>query len=147
MGREENETVLAELTPDELELIQRFRARYTKVERGKTYSEFPRYVHLDIDTPERRVIYDLPKTGKLEIMSKKQNPDKKSFGVFRDLYNRLEFGCYRGTYREHFVVWLNGEHIQLSPDKWRKFFRVLNKIGKFYGFLHPKKPLNKVKFR
>lgn len=91
--------------------------------------------------------------GKISRLEK--NPDKISFGTITNYGNRLEFCAYMNTLLpnpstvtdkkkakmnpikklppKRFLLFVNGEHITLDRDDWRKLFGILNKIGGYFG--------------
>ena len=96
-----------------------------------------------------------------DIKRVERNPLKESFGVIKKGDDRLEFCIYHniikpppdtlppdvidlrkkrtGSIPEKWLVFLNGEHISLEIDDWRRIYRIMNKIGGYFGILGRKK--------
>lgn len=96
-----------------------------------------------------------------DIKRTKKNPLKKSFGVIKKGDDRLEFCIYNQIIKpppdelppdvidlrkkrtdsisEKWLLFLNGEHISLEIDDWRRMYRIMNKIGHYFSILGRKK--------
>ena len=89
------------------------------------------------------------------------NPAKITFGSIRYGSTHLEFCTYKNVLRPRkdtvdpnvidlskkftettphkWFIFINGEYIGLEIDDWRKCFRIMNKIGNYFGVLGRKK--------
>lgn len=96
-----------------------------------------------------------------DIHRTEKNPLKTSFGIIKKGDDRLEFCMYHNVIKpppdelpsnvidlrkkrtdsipEKWLLFLNGEHISLEIDDWRRMFRIMNKIGHYFGILGRKK--------
>ena len=132
--------LLAEVTRDELELINQHRAIYSKVKHGETFSLQPRQFTSRIETEDEvtEVKYH-PLTVKTNNYSKNRSKYKISHGKVSDGKNNLEIASYTNSNRIGFIVFLNGERLYCQIDEWRKFFRMFNRVGHYLGILGQKK--------
>lgn len=128
--------LLIEVTRDEAELLNRFRAIYTEVKKGKTYREKPTYVTTTVETPDKIVQIEYnPLTTEFTEHSKSRSPDTISFGTLFDGQARLDFISYPKFNRIGFYIYLKGHRFWVDRDNWRKLFRINNKTGGFLGVL------------
>ena len=105
----------------------------------------------------------------LDIKRKGKNPNKITFGKVTNFSDKLEFCAYKNEvkpnpmwlndptkaklegipkiYPNKFLIFLNGEYIALDIDDWRKIYRIMNKIGHYFGVLGRKKAKKRSKKR
>lgn len=89
------------------------------------------------------------------------NPLKITFGIVKSGNAQLEFCAYKNVLKpnrniidpnvtdlskkitettpQKWLIFVNGEYIALEIDDWRKCFRIMNKIGNYFGVLGRKK--------
>jgi len=115
----------------------------------------------------KKIVYSMtlkpvkPDRMSIKINRKAKNPNKIVFGKIENFGNRLEVCAYKNEVKPHpmwrdnpekaklegipkiypktFFLFLNGEHIQMQIDDWRRLYRIFNRVGHYFGILGRKR--------
>lgn len=122
-----------------------------------------------LDGKKTKYTLSLKPSASGKVLAEKQigarNPDKISFGIIEKQNVRLEFCAYKTTlkpnpnvsdpnikdisgitiksYPKGFLLYVDQSWIWLDIDDWRRLFRIMNRIGHFFGVLGRKKAKKK----
>ena len=134
--------ILGLFTLDEYELVQRDRAEYGEIKKGVTYSNFPRTLKTTVETPDKIIEAKYPRSDfKYTEITKKPNPNKKSFGRITVGLSKLEVYTYiRGVNGKSIklntvILSLNNERIELNAFNTRFLMSLVMKIARHLGIL------------